>query len=303
MISVPAVEERDLVTKGVIMTVAKSHESDVSRFYSEDSGGEAAGRAYKALMGDMWFHGDWSVQKAGGTAHEARIAMLHRLARHAHLGVGSRVLEFGSGYGGAAVELAATTGATIVGVSNTDSINRYARRLAAQRGLSDRLSFQTIGDHDYKTFPDWPSEDFDAVLFMESVCHLPNKQAFFTAVQRILKPGGRLVGLDWIHRPYGQYRTVEKISRLTDPVCEHFRLAGLGTLDSYVQMMTAAGFVVTHARDEFADELCLGSTEPPQAWQDYDGRSHDLIMAGKHSLDTARAAGVFTVGWWAAQRP
>nr|WP_221383166.1 methyltransferase domain-containing protein [Actinoplanes polyasparticus] len=284
------------------MTVAESHESDVRRFYSEDPGGEAAARAYHALMGDMWFHGDWSVQKAGGTAHEAKLAMLHRLARHARLEAGSRVLEFGSGYGGAAVELAATSGATIVGVSNTDSINRYARRLAAQHGMGERVSFKTIGDHDYKTFVDWQSETFDAVMFMESVCHLPNKHAFFTAAHRILKPGGRLVGLDWIHRPFGPHRTTEQISRLINPVCEYFRLADLGTLDSYAQMMKRAGFVVTHARDEFADELCLGSTEPSQAWRDYDGRSQDLIMAGKHSLDIARAAGVFTVGWWVAER-
>ncbi|MCM4083919.1 SAM-dependent methyltransferase [Paractinoplanes hotanensis] len=285
------------------MTVAESHERKVRRFYSEDSGGEAAAPAYQALMGDMWFHGDWSVQKAGGSAHEAKIAMLHRLARHARIEAGSCVLEFGSGYGGAAVELASATGATIVGVSNTDSINRYARRLATLRGVDELASFRTIGDHDYRTFADWPAGSIDAVLFMESPCHLPDREAFFTATHRILKPGGRLVGLDWIQRPFGQHRTTEQISQLTDPVCQHFRLAGLGTLDSYTAMMSAAGFVVKVARDEFPDELCLGSTEPPQAWQQYDGRSQELVMAGKRSLDTARAAGVFTVGWWVAERP
>ncbi|MEV8509640.1 methyltransferase domain-containing protein [Actinoplanes sp. NPDC051475] len=254
-------------------------------------------------MGDTWFHGDWAVQKAGGSAQEAATAMLRRLTDHAGLRPGSRVLEFGAGAGGGAVQMAAMTGATVVGLSNTDSLTVRARRLAAERGVSDLTAFVTVGDEDYKKLAAWPSKSFDAVLFMESVCHLSNKKAFFKAAHRIVKPGGRLVGLDWIQRPYGQYQTSDDIASLIDPVCEHFRLARpMGTLDSYTAMMRSAGFDVTHAEDEFAGELCMGSTEAPDVWMTYEGRSGELIRIGKQALDAARAAGVFTVGWWSALR-
>lgn len=280
-----------------------THESLVGRFYDEGPDGDAAALAYIAMMGDTWFHGDWAVQKAGGSPQEATHAMLRRLTDHAGLHTGSRALEFGAGAGGAAVQIAARTGATIVGLSNTESLNMRARQLAAERRVSSLATFVTVGDEDYKTLAAWPSEAFDAVLFMESVCHLPDKPAFFNAAHRILKPGGRLVGLDWLQRPYGQYQRTDDIASLIDPVCEHFRLARpMGTLDSYTAMMRTAGFEVTHAADEFADELCMGSTEAPDVWMTYEGRSGELIRHGKQALDAARAAGVFTVGWWSARR-
>ena len=278
-------------------------ETKVRAFYDEGPEGEAASLAYIDVMGDSWFHGDWNVQKAGGSPREAAQAMLRRLIDRAGLHGGSRVLEFGAGAGGGAVDIATMAGATVVGVSNTESLNVRARRLAADRGVRHLTSFITLGDEDYKSFTAWPAASFDAVLFMESVCHLPDKQAFFDAAHRIIKPGGRLVGLDWLQRPYGRHRTPETIGPLIDAVCEHFRLAPpLGTLESYTMMMRAAGFDVTHAADEYPEELCLGNTEAPDVWMTYQGRSGELIRAGKQALDAARAAGVFTVGWWAAMR-
>lgn len=284
-------------------TAHATHESLVRRFYDESPDGEAAALAYIAMMGDTWFHGDWAVQKAGGSPQEAAKAMLRRLTDHAGLRPASRALEFGAGAGGGAVQIAAMTGATVVGLSNTESLNMRARQLAAERGVRSLATFVTVGDEDYKTLVAWPSESFDALLFMESVCHLPDKPAFFKAAYRILKPGGRLVGLDWLQRPYGAHQRTDDIASLIDPVCEHFRLARpLGTLDSYTAMMRTAGFEVTHAEDEFAGELCMGSIEAPEAWMTYEGRSGELIRNGKQALDAARTAGVFTVGWWSARR-
>jgi hypothetical protein len=75
--------------------------------------------------------------------------------------------------------------------------------------------------------------------------------------------------------------------------------------DSYADMMRSAGFEVTHAVDEFDGEPCWGSTPPEdrEKWLTYDGPSGELYQDGKRALDAARAAGVFTVGWFAAQRP
>ena len=283
------------------MTAVITHEQAVRAFYDDNPGGEGAGRAYLTLMGDVWHHGDATVEKAGGSPRDAALAMLRRLTTVASITAGDRVLDFGSGLGGPTREMARNTGATFVGVSNTDTLNQQARALSEARGLSGQTTFVTIGDQDYRTLRAWPDSSFDAAVFLESVCHLSDKPAFFRAVFRVLKPGGRLVGLDWLQRAYGDYHTAEQIDHLIRPVCEHIRLAGLGTLDSYADMMADAGFTVTHAEDEFAGRPCWGSTPAGdrEAWLTYG----DLFRKGKLALDAAREAGVFTVGWWAATRP
>lgn len=285
------------------MTDTQSHEARVRRFY--DASGEGAGLAYEALMGTVWHHGDPAAEAAGMSVEQAALALERRLMEAARLRPGDRALDFGSGPGGATLNMADITGANFVGVSNAESLSQRARELATRKGLAERVSFVTIGDNDYRTLSAWPDASFDAVTFLESVCHVPDKQAFFNAVARVLKPGGRLVGMDWLQRPFGEHQTDERIHRIIGPVCEHIRLAGLGTLQSYPAMMRAAGFDVTDTVDLFEGVLCWGSTPPEDRdkWLTYDGPSGELFHDGKRALDAARGAGVFTVGWFAATRP
>ncbi|GII22550.1 class I SAM-dependent methyltransferase [Planosporangium mesophilum] len=287
------------------MTNTRLHEAKVRRFYDDSDGGEGAGQAYTALMGTIWHHGARDAEAAGKSVAEAAEIMERRLMDLAGLEPGQRALDFGSGPGGATTQMAEMTGATFVGLSNTETLGQRARQLAADKGLDDQVFFLTVGDRDYRTLGAWPDGSFDAVTFFESVCHLPDKQAFFQAAFRVLKPGGRLVGLDWLQRPFGDYQTDEQIQSIIRPVCEHIRLSGLGTLDSYAAMMRTAGFDVTHAVDEFEGEPCWGSTPPEdrKKWLTYSGQSGELFQDGKRALDAARGAGVFTVGWFAATRP
>jgi cyclopropane fatty-acyl-phospholipid synthase-like methyltransferase len=284
------------------MTDVQSHEARVRRFY--DAQGEGAGLAYEALMGTVWHHGDPAAEAAGMSVEEAAIVLERQLMEVAGLRPGDRALDFGSGPGGATINMADMTGAAFVGVSNTESLNERARALAMERGMADQVAFVTVGDHDYRTLLAWPDSCFDAVTFFESVCHLPDKQAFFAAAFRLLKPGGRLVGLDWLQRPFGEYQTEEQVSAVIAPVLEHIRLASLGTLESYPAMMRAVGFEVTDAVDLFEGVQCWGSTPPEdrEQWLSYDGPSGELFQDGKRALDAARGAGVFTVGWFAATK-
>jgi tocopherol O-methyltransferase len=201
--------------------------------------------------------------------------------------------------------MAEVSGSTFVGLSNNEGLSADARALADQVGVSGRVSFFTIGDTDYKTLAAFSDNSFDAVFFYESVCHLPDKQAFFQAAYRILKPGRRLAGIDWLQRPFGEHRTDEQIMRFMEPVNRLIRIPWHGTLERYRAMIEHAGFQVEHAEDLFDGVECWGSTpdEDRPRWLNYDGPDAEVFREGKRALDAARGSGVFTVGLFVAVKP
>lgn len=283
-----------------------SHEATVRRFYdAPEKGGEGAGQAYLHLMGDIWHHGDPGAEASGMPPPEAAYVLERRLMALAGFGANDYVMDFGSGAGGETCNMAEITGGRFVGVSNSESLTALARAHAAERGLDDRVEFRTIGDLDYQRMTAWPDGSLDGVTWYESVCHLPDKQAFFDSMFRVIKPGGTLAGLDWLQRPFGEFQEPEQIARWITPMCAAIRLPSLGTLEGYSDMMWRAGFTVSHAVDLFEGVKCWGSTPPEdrEKWLAYDGGpAGDLFQEGKRALDACRGAGVFTVGYWVARR-
>ena len=266
---------------------------------------DVAGPAYEALMGPFWHHGDLASEEAGHSPAEAARALEERLVADSGLTAGGFALDFGSGVGGATVHMASVSGAHFVGVSNNEWLSQRAREYARDQGLGETVTFHTIGDDDYRTLAAWPDGCLDAVTWYESVCHLPDKAAFFRAAARILKPGGRLVGLDWLQRPFGEHRTAEEIKRFMDPVEHHISIPWHGTVEGYREMIEDAGLVVERAVDLYPGVQCWGSTPPEdgQGWYSYDGEESEVFAEGKKALDAARAAGVFTVGEFVAVKP
>jgi cyclopropane fatty-acyl-phospholipid synthase-like methyltransferase len=268
-------------------------EQQVRKFY------DTAGPAYEALMGAFWHHGDLEAEAAGLSPTEAAKALEGKLIAASGLEPGGWALDFGSGVGGATVHMAAISGANFVGLSNNEGLSERARNYAREQGLAETVAFHTIGDEDYRRLGAWPDGTFDAVSFLESVCHLPAKGDFFRSAFRVLKPGGRLVGIDWLQRPFGEHRTDERIARWMEPVERHISIPWHGTVASYREMIEAAGFEVEVAVDLYDGVECWGSTPPndAQGWLEYED---DQFQAGKRALDAARAAGVFTVGQFVA---
>jgi len=281
-----------------------SFEDVVARFYDEGPRGDGAGRIYSELMDDVWFHGDPDLEKAGATPRQAAVGTLRRLATEVKIQPGDRVLDFGSGPGGGAVELAAMTGATCVGLSSTETLNRRARSAAAARGMEGQVSFLTVGPRDYRTLSAFSDGDFQTAIAFESICHLPRPDLLFAALHRVVRPGGWLIVRDWAARPWGKHQSPEQINRILDPVCKYIRLAELRSLDRHVELVETAGFKILRSVDVFAEVKCWGATPPEDRakWLGYTGKKKNLFRKAKKVLDDAREAGVFTVVELLAQR-
>jgi SAM-dependent methyltransferase len=102
------------------------------------------------------------------------------------------VLDAGCGLGGPARYLAETFGCRVTGVDLTPSYVAMANRLTEHAGLSDRVTCQ-VGD---LTSLDLGDATFDLVWTQHVAMNIRDRQALYTSLRHVTKPGGRLAFYD-----------------------------------------------------------------------------------------------------------
>jgi SAM-dependent methyltransferase len=101
---------------------------------------------------------------------------------------GSNVLELACGRGGFAQWLAANTGADVLGIDISRSQLRHAKRRK-----QPNLAFL---HHDIMRVHELGRE-FDAIVFMDADCYLPDKRLAVERIASVLRPGGRFLLVAW----------------------------------------------------------------------------------------------------------
>lgn len=105
---------------------------------------------------------------------------------------GARVLDVGSGIGGAAFHLVRTYGARVTGIDLAEEMIAIAIERAQGEGLGDQ-AVSILGDVLTTDFP----EKFDIVWSRDALMHVPDKPRLFARLHSLLAPGGRLVITDY----------------------------------------------------------------------------------------------------------
>ena len=105
----------------------------------------------------------------------------------------SHVLEVGSGSGGPGVYLASQRGCHVTGVDINEHGVANGRRLAQERGVAERVTFQQVDASQPLPFP---PASFDAVLSNDSMCHIANRLEVLAEWHRVLRPRGRMLFTD-----------------------------------------------------------------------------------------------------------
>lgn len=150
-----------------------------------------------ALMQMAWndnFHfGYWDGPEDKSSIEEATNRFTELLAERLRVGPGDRVLDAGCGIGKPALQIAASTGADVLGISISRLQVEQAVERARAEGMVGRVSFQHA---DAMNMP-FQDASFEAVLAFESIIHM-DRPAALREMARVLVSGGRLVLTDVI---------------------------------------------------------------------------------------------------------
>jgi len=148
--------------------------------------GNFASRLYAEVRAETF--GDDIGQNGWLTAEEQDLFLSWLGLRPGHT-----LLDIACGSGGPTLRIAGRTGCRVQGLDLHQDGVAQARAQAAQRGLSERARFDR-GDAG-KPLP-FDSGAFDAMICVDAVNHLPERERVLAEWARVLRPGGRLVYTD-----------------------------------------------------------------------------------------------------------
>jgi sarcosine/dimethylglycine N-methyltransferase len=161
------------------------------------------------------------------------------------LGSGSRVLDIGAGYGGAARYLASTFGCSVVALNLSEKENERDREINAARGLADRID---VVDGSFENIPAADSS-FDVVWSQDAILHSGNRRKVLQEVARVLKPGGLFVFTDPMQAddcPEG----------VLQPILDRIHLSSLGSPGFYRKVAAELG-MEEQGFEERTDQLTM----------------------------------------------
>lgn len=181
-------------------------------------------------------HGWFDAPDDPPTLAEAQDRLTAHLARRLQIGPAGVLLDVGCGAGQPALQLAAETGCTVLGMDVRESAADEARTAAERSGLSGQASFHAL-DVRRASFPRGST---DAVLLLESLADLGDAEPVLAELHRALRPGGHLVVADLFDDPGAHgpewYERFAQVRTGAVPVALHeligqLRRCGFGLVD------------------------------------------------------------------------
>jgi sarcosine/dimethylglycine N-methyltransferase len=147
------------------------------------------------------------------------------------LNAGSRIIDLGAGYGGAARWLAGTAHCHVTCLNLSDVQNARNRELTAAAGLDSRIE---VVDGSFEDIP-YGDGEFDVAWSQDSMLHSGDRGRVVREIDRVLKPGGEVIFTDPMQAdgcPAG----------VLAPVLERIHLTSLGSFAFYRQQAAQLGW-------------------------------------------------------------
>lgn len=151
----------------------------------------------------------------------------------------TKILDLGCGIGGSSLYLANLfPQAQITGITLSPVQANRAKIRASAHNLSDRVQFLVA---DALAMPFNP-QSFDLVWSLESGEHMPDKQKFIQACDRVLTPSGRLIVATWCHRPTNDRPLTTYEQRHLERIYAAYCLPHVISLPEYAEIMSTLNY-------------------------------------------------------------
>lgn len=233
-----------------IATVATARER--RQHYRENmlTGFDALAEFYYAYWGEF-FH--LAVFEAGDDPADLAAAYQRTHQRYLEAVGGTaarRILDVACGGGALSAWLADHTTAAVVGVDLSGGQLAHARRWLAG-GRRPNLRFLQHDIMHLNDLDDLDEPPFDAAICLDAACYLPDRRAALRAIAARLRPGGRLLLVDWCRaeRPTALQREL-----ILEPLCRYWAIGDLETIVGYRRAFTATGWRI-HRLDDLSDRV------------------------------------------------
>lgn len=159
-----------------------------------------AGDYYDSADADAFYAAIWGgedihvglYESDGEDIAEASARTVRHMASKLELAPGTRVIDIGAGYGGAARHLARETGAQVTCLNLSEKENARNRKLTAEQGLEDKIE---VVHGLFEDIP-FPDDSFDVVWSQEALLHSGDRARVLKEVSRVLRPGGDFIFTD-----------------------------------------------------------------------------------------------------------
>ncbi len=186
-----------------------------------------------SLWGEHLHHGYWI--RGDESKEKAQLQLIEHLARLANIQSGSDILDIGCGLGASSLYLARHYDAAVTGITISSVQVEMAIQAAAREQLDAKF---LLMDAEAMNF----QKQFDLLWSVESISHYQNRQDFFAAAAKLLKPGGSFAIIDWFKK---EHLTLPETRKFIDPI-ERGMFVELQVMDDYQQFLISNGLQIMH---------------------------------------------------------
>ncbi|SVD34309.1 uncharacterized protein METZ01_LOCUS387163, partial [marine metagenome] len=155
---------------------------------------------------------------------DASPRIVHLMASKLKLNSDTKLLDLGSGYGGAARYLAKKYGCQVTCLNLSEIQNERNDSLNKKHGLDHLI---TVMEGNFEDIP-FPDNSFDVVWSQDAIVHSGNREQVLSEVNRVLMETGDFIFTD-LMQTYDCPKSVLK------PVLERIHLDSLGSFGFYVE--------------------------------------------------------------------
>ena len=224
---------------------------------------------FKIWGGDHIHVGIYNHSKESIKDASPRIVQM--MASKLNLNTNIKLLDLGSGYGGAARYLAKNFGFQVTCLNLSKTQNERNRGLNEKHNLDSLI---TVVEGNFEDIP-FPEDSFDIVWSQDAIVHSANRELVVQEVVRVLNDSGEFIFTDLM-------QTNDCPKSILKPVLDRIQLDSLGSFGFYVEQGRKFGVKKTEVQD-LSEHL---TTHYQRVMEETQDRYVEMVEAcGKEYID------------------